>query len=112
MYVLGIDEATTDTCRDIYQVELYYTSDWTPYLFIEAIASTLLGGEFQIDTRGQRHLVMTGTIVAGLVLDVFLFPVVEGCSEVWFAVNRPLIQFIVGGVVGLTHIGKMHVAGQ
>ena len=110
MYVLGIDETATDTRRDINQVEFYNTSDGTPYLLIQVIARTLLSGDFQIDTRCQRHLVMTVSIVAGLVLDMLLLPVIERSLTVYFAVGITLIQII--GIVGLTHICEMHVAGQ
>ena len=106
MYVLRIDEATTNTRRDVDEVEFHDTGDGTPILLMQIGASALFCGDFQIHTRSQRYLIMAGTVVTGLVLDVLLLPVVEGCHAVCTTINSSLIQFVIAVIVGLTHIGE------
>ena len=50
MHVLSIDEATTDTRLHIDEVELDDTSNKTPVFLVDIRASTLFGGQFQINT--------------------------------------------------------------
>ena len=64
VFILRIDESTTDTRLHVDQVQLDDARDITPVLFIDPRTGTLFGGQLQIDTRGQCHLVKTGTVVA------------------------------------------------
>ena len=118
MLVLGIDETTTNTRRDINQVEFDDTGNGSPVLFVQTVTRTLLGSDFQIYTRGQRHLVMTVTVVASAIVLEGFFPVIERSIAVNLTIGRTLIFRIVGGVVSSTSIWTMtiitevHVAGQ
>ena len=70
--VLGIDEAAADTGLHVDEVELDDTGDGSPVLLVEVGAGALLGGQLQIDTRGQGHLVVAVAVVAlALVLNAF-----------------------------------------
>ena len=84
VYVLSIYEATTHTWLHIDEVQLYDTGDVTPVLLIQFIARTLLCGQLQIDAGCQRHLILTGTVVALAVIDKACLPVVVGCLTVCF----------------------------
>ena len=107
MYVLGIDEATADALLHIDQVELDDTRDETPVLFVEVLASALLGGQLQIDTRSQGHLVVAVSVVAALVFRVGLFPLVESLTG-----RLRSVSLRIGIVCGTYTILKGHVAGQ
>ena len=74
MFVLGIDEAATDTRLHINQVEFDNTRDIAPVFLIDVGASALLGGQLQIDTRGQCHLIMAITVITGTISLMGLFP--------------------------------------
>ena len=50
VYVLRIDEAATDTRRDVDEVEFHDTGDGTPILLMQIGASALFCGNFQIYT--------------------------------------------------------------
>ena len=118
MHVLGIDEATADALLHIDEVELDDTRDGSPVLFVEAVAGTLLGGQLQIDTRGQRHLVIAVTVVTGLVFGVGLFPFVERVAGIAIVIGSAIYRnvWLIGlciGVVGGTHTCiEANVAGQ
>ena len=71
MLILGIDEAAADTRLHVNQVELDDAGDVAPVLLFKSVAGALLGGQLQINTRGESHLVQTGTVVAFTVFDVF-----------------------------------------
>ena len=107
MHVLGIDEATANALLHIDEVKLDDTRDESPVLFVEALAGTLLGGQLQIDTRSQGHLVVAVTVVAALFFRVVLFPVVEGLTDSLRSVCLRI------GIVCGAHIAiEAHVAGQ
>ena len=58
MFILGIDIATTHTWLHVDEVEFHDTGDVTPVFLSKTSTGTLLGGQLQIDTRCQGHLVM------------------------------------------------------
>ena len=108
MLISGIDETTTDTRLHIDQVEFDDTSNGTPVFRFKRITSTLFGSQLQINTRSQCQMVMTGTIVAGLVVLMRLFPLVEGLTHT--------LRFQVGIMfsicVGCTHVRELHITSQ
>ena len=87
VYVLSIYEATTHTWLHIDKVKFNNTGDIAPVFLIQIVAGTLLCGQLQIDARCQRHLILTGTIVALAVIDKARLPVVVGCCAVCFRIN-------------------------
>ena len=77
MLVLGIDIAAAETGHHVDKVELTDTSDKAPNLII---SSTLLGGQFKIDTRGKCHLVHSSTVVALALSHVSRLPLQIGLA--------------------------------
>ena len=116
MFVLGIDEAATDTRLHINQVEFYNTRDIAPVFLIDVGASALLGGQLQIDTRGQCHLIMAITIITGTISLMGLFPLfVSSCaisiSAAWGDSIRLVLCCV--GVVSDTHcFMEINITGQ
>ena len=88
MHVLGIDEAAAHAGLHVDEVELYNARDVAPVLLIQVVASALLSRQLQIDTGCQRHLVLTGAVVALAVVDESGFPVVESSFSVILGSNR------------------------
>ena len=112
MFVLGIDEAATDTRLHINQVEFYNTRDIAPVFLIDVGASALLGGQLQIDTRGQCHLIMTITIITSAIGLMFFFPVFVSGNAVVLSISIRLVLGCVG-VVGNTHCFiEINITGQ
>ena len=70
MFVLGIDEATAQTCLHVDQVEFDDTGDVTPVLLIQILTGTLFRRQFQVYARSQGHLVEAATVVAGTIFDM------------------------------------------
>ena len=82
VYVLRIDEAATDTRRDVDEVEFHDTGDGPPILLMQIGATALFCGNFQIHTRCQSHLIVAVTVVTLTFLDKSGFPVVEACLTI------------------------------
>ena len=80
--VAGIDEATANAGLHIDEVQLNNTCDETPVFFVEVITCTFLGSQFQIDSRGQCHLVMAVTVVATAVVHEGFLPIIIGVSSI------------------------------
>ena len=121
MHILGIDEATSNTGLHINQVELYNTGDIAPVFLVKFLTRTLLGGQLQIDTRSQSHLVHAVTIVTPTFLDVASLPVVEGCCTVCLGVHRCTTVIVcrrcclvvrIRGIISNTFIAEVYVAGE
>ena len=113
VYVLGIYEATAHTRLYVDEVELNNTGDVAPVLLIQVVARTLFGGQLEIDTRCQRHLILTGTVVALTVIDEACLPVVVSRCTVCFRFDRSAtvvvclgccLEVWIGSIVCNTHI--------
>ena len=82
--ILGIDEATADARLHIDQVQFDDTCDVAPFLFIKTSTRAILGSQFQIDTRGQCHLVVAVTVVTFTLVDMVFLPIKESLSfRIW-----------------------------
>ena len=105
MFVLSIDEATTDTRLNINQIEFDNTRDIAPVLLVKVSACAFLCRQFQIDTRGKCHLIMTITIITGTISLMSLFPLfISSCAISISAAWSDGIRLVLGcvGVVGDT----------
>ena len=116
MFVLGIDEAATDTRLHINQVEFDNTRDIAPVFLIDIGAGALLGGQLQIDTRGQCHLIMTITIITSAIGLMSLFPLfISSCairiSTTW-GDSRRLVLCLVCVVGDTLCCMEIHITGQ
>ena len=99
MHILGIDITAAETGLHIDQFQLSHTGDVAPVLFLRR---ALLGGQFEIDTRGEGHAVGHLTVVTLTLLREGLLPLVEG-----LAVGRIVV------IVGDTRRPiEVHIAGQ
>ena len=113
VHVLSIYEAPTHTWLYVDEVEFYNTSDVAPVFLIQTVARTLFGGQLEIYTRCQRHLILTGTVVALTVIDEACLPVVVGRCTVCFRFDRSAtvvvclgcsLEVRIGSIVCNTHI--------
>ena len=116
MFVLSIDEATTDTCLNINQIEFDNTRDVTPVFLIKVSTCAFLCRQLQIDTRGKCHLIMTITIVASTVCLMSLFPLlVSSCviriSTTWSDGSR-LVLCLVSIVCDTHCFLEIDITGQ
>ena len=116
MYVLGIYEATTDTCLHINKVKLNDTSNGSPVLFIKIVACAPLRGQFQIYARCQSHLVITVTIVTCAISTVGLFPLFECGGAIGIIMSVNGYSLLIGTLVAVvcyTYASvEIHIAGQ
>ena len=126
VFVLGIDEATTDTRLHIDEVKLDDTGNVAPVFLIESQVGALyfLREQLQIYTGGQCHLVQTDTVVAlAVVAEASLPVVVGGTAERFGSDIRTAIRISCGStlvsclvsIVGSANILSRHevyVAGQ
>ena len=80
VFILSIDETTTDTRLYVNEVKFDDTRDVAPVFLIESEVGALyfLRSQLQIHTRSQCHLVQTDTVVALAIIDILFLPVVVG----------------------------------
>ena len=103
MLILGIDEATTNTCLYINQVELNNTRNQAPLFCIDSLTRLLFTCQLQIDTGSQSHLVVAVTVVALAVGLMGLLPLFKGGCIICCQIATSLC-----GTYGL----EVDVAGQ
>ena len=87
MLVTGINIATTQSSLHINQVKLHYTGYQSPFGMSSLL--TLLTDNLQIDSRGKRHLILTGTVIAVTLVPIIHLPCIIGggsiCLIIWIA---------------------------
>ena len=111
VYILGIDETATHTRLHIDEVQFYDARNVSPVFLVHARTCGLcrvVGGQLQIDTRRQCHLVMAATVVSRVLVPIFFLPLVESLTiKSWF-------ELFIVHIIRLcrTLITKVYVAGQ